>query len=350
MNPKHFSQQLLSWFDRHGRKDLPWQQNPTPYRVWVSEVMLQQTQVAAVIPYYQRFMADFPDVATLASADLDRVLSHWSGLGYYARARNLHAAARIIQTEYAGEFPQQLSQVEALPGIGRSTAGAILSLAAGQRHAILDGNVKRVLARCFAVEGWAGKHSVQKMLWRLAEELTPTERVADYNQAMMDLGATCCRRSNPQCGDCPHARYCTALDQERVQELPTSKPRKSSVVRAVRMLMICNSQGELLLEKRPPSGIWGGLWSLPELALGDPVAEWCEVELGLQVEVVENWPVRRHTFSHFHLDMTPLLLQVKNGRSKVMEAGRHVWYKPEHTHGVAAPVARLIEALKRRVP
>ena len=348
MNQKKFAQQLLSWFGKNGRKSLPWQQNPTPYRVWISEVMLQQTQVATVIPYYQQFMSHFPDVAALADAELDSVLNHWSGLGYYARARNLHAAAKEIQADYGGEFPQNIEQVEALPGIGRSTAGAILSLAAGQRHAILDGNVKRVLARCFAIQGWPGKSAVQKVMWQLAEELTPAKRVAAYNQAMMDLGATCCVRSNPHCGECPLAKYCLALEQGLITQLPTAKPRKKVPVRTTQMLMICNAEGELLLEKRPPVGIWGGLWSLPELAQGASADHWCETELGLNVELSESWSVRRHTFSHFHLDMSPQLLRVKNNPSKIKEESRHVWYKLHQAHGLAAPVVRLIEELIRR--
>ena len=350
MKHKIFARQLLAWFDQNGRKSLPWQQNPTAYRVWVSEVMLQQTQVATVTPYYLRFMSAFPDIDALAHADLEAVLNHWSGLGYYARARNLHAAANIIQTEYSGQFPQKIAQVEALPGIGRSTAGAILSLSNGQRHAILDGNVKRVLARCFAIKGWPGKSSVQKEMWQLAGQLTPDERVAAYNQAIMDLGATCCLRRNPHCENCPLAQGCLALEQGLIDLLPTVKQRKKVPVRTIQMLMICNAEGELLLEKRPPTGIWGGLWSLPELALEVSADHWCEVELGLNVELQESWSVRRHTFSHFHLDMTPQHLQVTNNPCKIKETGHHVWYKLQQTHGLAAPITRLIKELGRREP
>ncbi|MCF6281840.1 MAG: A/G-specific adenine glycosylase [Candidatus Polarisedimenticolaceae bacterium] len=350
MDTKYLSQRLLSWFDQHGRKTLPWQHNPTPYRVWISEVMLQQTQVATVIPYYQRFMARFPDIKTLAEAELDEVLSHWSGLGYYARGRNLHAAAKIIQADHAGTFPYQLSQVVALPGIGRSTAGAILSLSTSARHTILDGNVKRVLARCFVIEGWPGKSSVEKAMWQLAEQLTPNKRVANYNQAIMDLGATCCTRSKPQCDSCPLATCCGALEQGQVETLPTAKPRKKIPVRTTQMLLIRNMQGEVLLEKRPPTGIWGGLWSLPEVAQGEATECWCEENLGLKVASLEEWPLRRHTFSHFHLDITPQLLQLKSNPTQINEAGRHVWYKMQQTHGLAAPVARLIEELSRREP
>jgi A/G-specific adenine glycosylase len=350
MSTQQFSQQLLCWFDQHGRKTLPWQQNPTPYRVWVSEVMLQQTQVVTVIPYYQRFMACFPDIKELANAELESVLSHWSGLGYYARGRNLHAAARVIQDQHAGSFPLQREAVEALPGIGRSTAAAILSLSTGERHAILDGNVKRVLARCFAIEGWSGKSCVQKRLWQLAEAHTPTQRVAAYNQAMMDLGATCCTRSKPQCTSCPLSSNCIALKEGIVEKLPTPKPRKKRPIRNIQMLMIKNEQGEILLERRPPTGIWGGLWSLPE-AIEDKAADrWCEEQLGLKVELIEEWPIRRHTFSHFHLDIRPQLLQLKSNLTQVNEDSQHVWYKMQQTHGLAAPIARLIEELSRREP
>ncbi len=348
MNSKQLSQQLLRWFDQHGRKTLPWQQNPAPYRVWISEVMLQQTQVATVIPYYQRFMASFPDIETLANADLDNVLSHWSGLGYYARGRNLHAAAKIIQHEHTGSFPLQITEVIALPGIGRSTAAAILSLATGERHAILDGNVKRVLARCFAIEGWPGKSHVQKTLWQLAEELTPTNRVAAYNQAIMDLGATCCTRSKPQCTSCPLTTHCMALKQGLVKTLPTAKPRKIIPTRNTQILMIRNREGEILLEKRPPTGIWGGLWSLPEIAQSESADSWCKNRLGLKVELLEEWPIRRHTFSHFHLEIQPQLIQLKNNPTHINEDNRHVWNKMQQTYGLAAPIARLIEELNRR--
>jgi len=350
MKSKQLSQQLLRWFDQHGRTTLPWQQNPTPYRVWISEVMLQQTQVATVIPYYQRFMASFPNIAALASADLDSVLNHWSGLGYYARGRNLYAAAKIIQHEHAGLFPLHISEVEALPGIGRSTAAAILSLATGERHAILDGNVKRVLTRYFAIEGWPGKSRVQKTLWQLAEEHTPTKRVAAYNQAMMDLGATCCTRSKPQCTSCPFTTNCMALKQGLVKILPTAKPRKKIPIRDTQVLMIRNKAGEVLLEKRPPTGIWGGLWSLPEIAQDESVTHWCKNRLGLSVELLEEWPIRRHTFSHFHLDMQPQLLLLKNNPTQINEDSHHVWYKMQQTHGLAAPIACLIEELNRREP
>ena len=217
---------MIAWFAQHGRKDLPWQQDPTPYRVWVSEIMLQQTQVRTVIPYYQRFMQAFPDLRALAAAPLDQVLHHWSGLGYYARARNLHRAAQRIRDDHAGRFPEDIEVVMRLPGIGRSTAGAVLSLACGQRHAILDGNVKRVLARFHAVEGWPGKTAVLEQLWALAEAATPQRDVAAYNQAMMDLGATLCRRGTPECPSCPLQSDCRACKLGRQSEFPAPRPRR----------------------------------------------------------------------------------------------------------------------------
>ena len=268
-----FAERLLAWFADHGRHDLPWQRDPSPYGVWVSEIMLQQTQVATVIPYYERFMARFPDLAALAEAPLDEVLAHWSGLGYYARARNLHRAARQAMAEHGGRLPETIDALQALPGIGRSTAGAILSLALGQRHPILDGNVKRVLARHAAVAGWPGKAAVQRTLWELAEARTPRRRVADYNQAMMDLGATLCTRARPACERCPVAADCRAREQGLQTDYPGPRPRRELPERQVQMLLVRDPQGRVLLERRPPQGVWGGLWCLPELATeADPLA------------------------------------------------------------------------------
>ena len=344
-----FPQSVLKWFDSHGRKGLPWQQQQTPYPIWVSEIMLQQTQVAIVIPYFERFIQRFPDIKSLANATVDEVLHHWSGLGYYARARNLHRAAQLIGDHYAGCFPLVFDQVLALPGIGRSTAGAILSLGAGQRHSILDGNVKRVMARCFAIAGWPGHSAVLKQLWQLAENQTPDQRVADYNQAMMDLGSLVCTRSKPQCPECPLAKMCQAHAQGDEAAYPAPKPRKIAPVRSTCMLMLKNKAGEILLEQRPPSGIWGGLWSLPECPSEDQAEQWCSEHLGLSGQLISSWPVRRHTFSHFHLDITPLEIQVAQ-RDAVMEADSRLWYNPAQPDvcGLAAPVARLIEEFKEK--
>ncbi len=342
-----FSERLLHWWDEYGRKDLPWQQRPTPYRVWVSEIMLQQTQVTTVIPYYRRFMARFPDVRRLAAAPEDAVLHHWSGLGYYARARNLHKAAQLIVAQHHGEFPSDIEAVMQLPGIGRSTAGAILALAADQVHPILDGNVKRVLARFHAVEGWPGTKEIENRLWRLAGQYTPGRRVAHYTQAIMDLGATLCIRSRPLCEHCPVQYNCLAFAQSRVKEFPTPKPRGSLPMRSTRLLLVRNTAEAVLLVKRPPAGIWGGLWSLPECAVGDDIVQWCRQRLGCSVREERRWPSLRHTFSHFHLNIHPVLLRLNDKATSVMDDAGSVWYNPAEPQdlGLAAPVKRLLNQL-----
>lgn len=345
MNPDDFAARVLDWFARHGRRDLPWQENPTPYRVWISEIMLQQTQVATVIPYYERFLARFPDIQALAGASPDQVLHHWSGLGYYARARNLHAAARHIVEWHQGRFPDNLDAVRALPGIGRSTAGAILSLACGQRHPILDGNVKRVIARFHAVEGWPGQASVENRLWVLAERYTPGTRVAAYTQAIMDLGATLCTRGQPACGQCPLKRDCAARLAGRQRDFPSARPRRALPLRRTRMMLVCNDAGELLLERRPPAGIWGGLWSFPEVAPDQPPEIWCREHMGLDVRLLEEWPCVQHTFSHFHLEITPVLAKAQVSPDGVREAHTRLWCAPHRLdeRGLAAPVKRLLQ-------
>jgi len=289
VSPKHFARQMLNFYQLHGRKDLPWQQNPSAYRVWVSEVMLQQTQVRTVIPYYQNFMLRFPDVRTLAEANIDEVLVHWQGLGYYSRARNLHRCAQTLIEEYTGEFPDNMAQMQSLPGIGRSTAGAILSLAMAKSTPILDGNVKRVLSRVFLVDGWYGQAAVAKKLWQLSEDYTPKEQSGEFNQAMMDLGASLCRRSQPLCQQCPLAKSCQAHLQRKTDEYPQRKPKKTLPIRETSFILQ-QDQDKVQLLKRPPSGIWGGLWSLPEQA-----GEEAEVELITRF---------RHTFTHFHLHIS----------------------------------------------
>jgi A/G-specific adenine glycosylase len=344
---RSFSELVLGWFDRHGRKDLPWQRDPSPYRVWVSEVMLQQTQVAVVIPYFERFMVRLPTVDALAAVPPDVVMHLWSGLGYYARARNLHRAAGLIVADHGGDLPSDLPTLRALPGIGRSTAGAILSLALGQRQVILDGNVKRVLARCFAVPGWPGRAEVLGTLWELAERCTPAEQVGAYNQAMMDLGATLCTRSAPTCDRCPLARRCAALAAGDATAFPAPKPRRILPVRQVLMLVLRNAAGEVLLERRPPVGIWGGLWSFPECRPETDPADWCRVNLGAHLLGVEKLPPRRHSFSHFHLDITPLALDCGGSATWVADGEQHRWCDPDgaRTLGLAAPVARLLAEL-----
>ena len=347
MPPDAFALALLDWFDRHGRRDLPWQREPTPYRVWVSEIMLQQTQVAVVVPYFERFMARLPTLAALAAAPLDEVLALWSGLGYYARARHLHRAAALIRECHGGAFPAAIAQVEALPGIGRSTAGAVLSLALGQRHPILDGNVKRVLARSFGIDGWPGQAAVQGELWRLAERLTPHARVGDYNQAMMDLGATLCTRARPACARCPLADTCTARRQGRQMQLPEAKPARRLPERATLMILALDRTGAVLLERRPPTGIWGGLWSLPETDPHRDPADWCRERTGAAPLRLEIHPARRHTFSHFALAMRIARVWTPDAPGGVAETDRETWFSPGALAdlGLPAPVRNILTDL-----
>ncbi len=345
MTPDSFSRRVLDWFDRHGRKHLPWQLQVSPYRVWVSEIMLQQTQVQTVIPYYERFMQRFPDLRALADAPLDDVLHHWSGLGYYARARNLHRAAGIVRDQFNGEFPRDFDAVTRLPGIGRSTAGAILSLACRQRFAILDGNVKRVLARFYAVDGWPGKSAVLKQLWDLSETLTPHERVAEFNQAMMDLGATVCTRARPACADCPLRDDCRAHATGLQSRYPQPKPRAPLPQRQTHMLLLVSEQ-TAYLERRPAQGIWGGLWSFPEFDSREALLALCDAR-ALDSAGLETQAPLGHTFSHFHLTITPHRLRVKNPVFSVME-GTGRWYTLGRAEavGLAAPVQRLLGRLQ----
>ena len=352
------ARQLLRWFDRHGRTHLPWQQDMTPYRVWVSEIMLQQTRVATVIPYYERFVARFPDVASLAAAELDEVLHHWTGLGYYARGRNLHRAAQVIVREHRGELPDSVEALRSLPGIGPSTAGAIAAVAYGIRAPILDGNVKRVLARFHAVSGDPGRSATAKTLWALADEHTPARRVAEYTQAIMDLGATVCTRSNPDCTACPLAERCEALARDAVDAYPGRKPKKAMPVRSARFFLLHDRQGGCLLEKRPPGGIWGGLWSPPERAPDTSVAGFL-AELALPAEPgpgsVRTGPGFRHTFTHFHLDIEPVYIGME-GRppllsNQIREQDHLRWYRPDGTEplGLSAPAVTLLATLEELV-
>jgi len=340
---------LLAWFDHHGRHDLPWQHPRNPYRVWVSEIMLQQTQVSTVIPYFERFMARFPSITRLANASQDEVLHLWTGLGYYARARNLHRAAQLIRDEHQGRFPREFDTVLALPGIGRSTAGAILAQALDQRYAILDGNVKRVLTRYYAISGWPGSKAVENRLWELAEAATPSHRVADYTQAIMDLGATVCGRT-PDCDVCPLNATCQAFAAGNPRAYPTPKPRKALPVRKTTMLMLQNPQGLVLLQQRPAAGIWGGLWSLPECPPDWDPAEYCEVSLGLVMHQPEPGAPLRHTFSHFHLDISTLHARVVPLGQAVMEGQPQVWYncRQPDARGLPAPVKTLLENLNNQ--
>ncbi|PSF07244.1 A/G-specific adenine glycosylase [Marinobacter fuscus] len=341
-----FAERLLDWYDQHGRHNLPWHHNRNAYRVWVSEIMLQQTQVATVIPYFQAFMARFPSVQSLADAPVDDVLSHWSGLGYYARARNLHKAAIQVCEQHSGEFPADQEQLEALSGIGRSTAAAIIAQAFGERATILDGNVKRVLARYHAVPGWPGQTAVLNQLWQHAETHTPDTRVRDYTQAIMDLGALVCTRSKPDCDHCPLQPGCKARARNEMRLYPGSKPKKDKPEKTTWMLILEDTEGRVLLERRPPTGIWGGLWSLPELdpAYGaEELQEACSRELGLNCHTPELITGFRHTFSHYHLHIQPARLPV-NRASAVADADNRRWLHRDEalTLGLPAPIRTLL--------
>jgi len=337
---------ILAWFKTHGRKNFPWQRSNDPYTVWLSEIMLQQTQVSTVIEYFERFTRQFPTINSLADAHVDDVLALWSGLGYYARARNLHKAAQIIACEYDGVFPDNFDQVIALPGIGKSTAGAILAFSANQRHPILDGNVKRVLCRYFAIEGYPGKREVELKLWQLADENTPTKNVDQYTQAIMDLGATVCTRKNPDCPGCPLFDSCAANKQGIQSQLPTPKPKKSLPTKQTRMLVISNNQSEILLEKRPPTGIWGGLWSLPECTIDADIAQHCQQILGLKIAHENELELLKHSFSHYHLIIRPHQLNVAG--IQVLKEDSLNWFALNQVHqlGLPKPVKSLIDEIK----
>ncbi|MFN3883940.1 MAG: A/G-specific adenine glycosylase [Rhodocyclaceae bacterium] len=304
-----FAARLIDWQRRHGRHDLPWQRTRDPYRVWLSEIMLQQTQVATVIPYYQRFLSRFPTLAELAAAPRDEVMALWSGLGYYARARNLHLCAQTIVSRYGGEFPREPEAIARLPGIGRSTANAIAVFCFGARQPILDGNVKRLLCRFLGIEGHPGQPAIESRLWQHGTALLPEQDVATYIQAQMDLGATVCTRSKPRCAECPLADLCLAYQQGRMAELPTPRPKRSLPERRVTLLVL--RQGEqLALEERPPAGIWGGLLSLPELPEGADVVPYGKQRFGLSIAAVAPAPTLEHTFTHFRLRIAPLICDV----------------------------------------
>jgi A/G-specific adenine glycosylase len=353
-----FAERLLHWFERHGRRDLPWQNHATPYRVWVSEIMLQQTQVATVIPYYEAFMLRFPTVRDLAAAELDEVLHLWSGLGYYARARHLHRAAQIVVERHGGEFPRTLHEAMNLPGIGKSTAGAILSLSRGERHPILDGNAKRVLARYFGVDGDPGSPAVLSRLWEYAEQSTSHERPAAHTQAIMDLGATVCVRSRPLCPVCPLAVDCVARREHRQAELPAPRARRARRSQKTFMVVVLRN-GEVLLQRRAATGIWGGLWGLPEFASPEAASAWCTQRWGSLSGSPRPTATLQHAFTHFDLEIQALELELgahsdgdSQGDSESVDEHLNdtwVWYDPARPIelGIAAPVKRLIEQAAR---
>ncbi len=343
------SEKILAWFDKHGRHDLPWQKNPTPYRVWISEIMLQQTQVTTVINYFPRFMKRFPTLTKLAEAPLDDIFQLWSGLGYYARAKNLHKTAQIINTHHKGKFPTDYDTVLALPGIGRSTAGAILSISTQQRYPILDGNVKRVLARHFAIDGWSGDPKTLEKLWQYSEKITPKKRVEDYTQAIMDLGATLCTRSQPKCTVCPIQSTCKAKKLNRVKLYPMPKPKAKIPTKAICMPMLFSLKHQcILLEKRPIKGIWGGLWSLPECPVQTDLQTWCTKTFKLNLSTINKWEPFRHTFTHFHLNIYPILCEIDDHHKLKPIGLNYEWYSVEKadTLGLATPIRYLIKKLK----
>ncbi len=339
----NFSKSLIFWHKKYGRHDLPWQFDPTPYHIWVSEIMLQQTQVNTVIPYYTRFIDRFPDIQSLANAELDEVLSHWAGLGYYARGRNLYHAAQMICDEHGGTIPASKEKLLTLPGIGRSTASAIMALAFNQRHAILDGNVKRVISRFYAISGWPGESAVEKQLWQLAENLTPERNVAQYTQAMMDLGATVCTRSQAKCDICPISQRCLARQEESQYKYPTPKPKKSIPLRKIVFLLLENKAGEILFQRRPPTGIWGGLWCFPECSTDDDIEKWLLAETGLSGSISRQLSVIKHTLTHFRMEILPIHLKIKQCNN-VKEMDDHRWRLAGDAlkFGVPAPVRNLL--------
>jgi A/G-specific adenine glycosylase len=337
-----YSDRLLAWWDQNGRKDLPWQHPRTPYRVWISEIMLQQTQVATVIPYFKNWMQTFPDIASLAAAPLDAVLSLWSGLGYYARARNLHKAAQLCMQKSGGELPAGAEALSALPGIGLSTANAIVSLSTGHPAAVLDGNVRRTLARHAAIVGWSGKAAIQKSLWKEAEERLPELRGADYTQAIMDLGALVCSRSKPSCDQCPVSADCLAFQQGQVDRFPSPKPPTRITDKSICMLMLRDSDNRVLLEKRPPSGIWGGLWSLPE---GVSIKD-IEERLGLTAKNPCSLPQVEHRLSHMRILIRPILATA-GAATQVKCNEDQSWFSQsdQPTLGLPKPVSELLKNL-----
>ncbi len=342
----YFRKAILTWYGLHGRKHLPWQQDMTPYKVWISEIMLQQTQVATVIPYFERFMASFPSVHHLAHASQDDVLHHWTGLGYYARGRNLHKAAQRIVEDFAGLLPENLDALQSLPGIGLSTAGAILASGFEKQAAILDGNVKRVLARFHAVPGWYGQSSTLKQLWHYSQYYTPSNDIRAYTQAMMDLGAMICTRSKPKCHSCPLSRRCVAFNTQQQQRFPESKPKKQLPIKQSQFIILQNSDAEVLLEQRPPHGLWGGLWCFPEIDTDLSLVQWCHNQFNVIPLKEQKLPRFRHTFSHFHLDVSPILFSVEK-TTMTMAQQHRIWYKldQEPDRGFAAPVKRLLNSL-----
>ena len=343
-----FTKNLLHWFQKSGRHDLPWQQNPTPYRVWISEIMLQQTQVITVIKYYQRFIDKFSSIRLLSEANLDEVLSLWSGLGYYARARNIHRCAQTIMELYQGAFPTRLDLLSTLPGIGRSTAGAILSFSMNIRAPILDGNVKRVLTRFYAIEGSPTQSDISEQLWELTDQLTPKNHFSEYNQAIMDLGATICTRSKPHCLACPVRTGCQAYAQKRQQDFPYKKKKPPKPQKIIKMLLIKNSSQQIFLQKRPSIGIWGGLWSFPECDPNEDVRQWCYQHFNCEIVEQNSLKSFTHAFTHFNLIIHPVEILIGTVAPMIMEDCQAIWYHLDSAlpGGIPSPIAKLFKLLK----
>jgi A/G-specific adenine glycosylase len=339
--------ELIAWHALHGRHDLPWQHNRTPYRVWVSEIMLQQTQVQTVIGYYERFMQRLPDVHSLAAAPIDEVLHLWTGLGYYSRARNLKRAAERIVDEHGGELPSTRDALAELPGIGRSTAAAILAISGGQRQAILDGNVRRVLSRVFGIDGPPAATATLKTLWAHAERCTPERDAATYTQAIMDFGATLCTRHAPLCLCCPLQRQCIAYTSGRVRELPARRVRAARRTRSVIMLLATRLDGEVLLQRRPAQGVWGGLWTPPDFENFEQAAQYCGTRLQHARIEATPLPMLKHGFTHFDLEITPIRAHCQ-GLAGVMEGAETLWYNARQPPRIGLP-APIVTLLTRQV-
>lgn len=346
ISPEKFSGALLNWYQQYGRKSLPWQLDKTPYKVWLSEIMLQQTQVTTVIPYFEKFMARFPTVTDLAQASIDEVLSLWTGLGYYARARNCHRAAQMVVHDFAGQFPDDLEALMQLPGVGRSTAGAIRALAHQKPAAILDGNVKRVLARTHQISGNIKDNATLKTLWELSDYLTPQEQIADYTQAIMDIGALICTRRQPNCEQCPFKADCLSYRHQTQHEYPINRARGQRSQRHSTFLLFINDNDEVLLHKRPNEGIWGGLWCFPTLDK-DLIKGWCRQHFGIEIMEMEAWQKIQHNFTHFELTITPILVTAFRVHQKVAQFESYQWHKLKHCDqlGLSTPVKKLLNQL-----
>jgi A/G-specific adenine glycosylase len=342
----NFAQQMIRWHKKHGRHDLPWKKDMTPYRIWISEIMLQQTQVSTVIPYFERFIDTFPLLKDLAKASLDEVITLWTGLGYYSRAKHLHQTAQIVFEKHKGQFPSTLEELITLPGIGRSTAGAILAFAFNLRAAILDGNVKRIFIRLHALEMTTQGHATQKELWQIAEQYLPKKNIREYTQSLMDLGATLCLRKNPHCGTCPLVKYCIAYQNKDTHRLPLPIQRKKLPTKKIYFLMLKNKHGQLLLEKRPPVGIWSNLWSFPEIENLNELKTRLN-EFGLKGATEKTLKTFKHTFSHYHLNITPIIINTTFTQKSVAETKQSVWISKKqcHGYGLPKPTLALLQAL-----